>query len=300
MKSKIFEGSAVALVTPFKNNGKQVNYNKLGELIDYHIKNKTDAIVIAGTTGESSTLSTKEHKKVIEFAIKYSDKKIPIIVGTGSNCTKEAIELSKFADKQGADGLLIVTPYYNKCNQKGLFEHYKLIAKNVKTPIILYNVPSRTGVNIEAETTINLSKITNIVGIKEASGNLTQVKKIISSTNKNFSVYSGNDEQISEIINLGGKGVISVLANICPKATHELCISGINKQYNISTSMQIKYLELIKKLFSDVNPIPIKEALNILGYDVGTVRLPLTAIDSERKKDLEKVLIKYKKDNLLY
>lgn len=301
MKKEIFKGSAVALVTPFKKNIRKIDYNKLSELIDYHINNKTDAIVIAGTTGESSTLSTEEHKEIIEFAINYANKKIPIIAGTGSNSTEEAVRLSKFASKKGADGLLIVTPYYNKCSQQGLFEHYRLIARKVDSPIILYNVPSRTGVNFAPETVEELSKIPNIVGIKEASGDLTQVKKIINRVDcKEFSVYSGNDDQINDLMELGGKGVISVLANICPQQVHKLCQEALKGNYENSRRLQIQYLQLVKSLLSDINPIPVKEALNILGFNVGGLRMPLTRMSNEAKEELNKTLVKYKKQNLIY
>lgn len=302
MNKKLFTGSAVALVTPFKNNGEQINYDKVGELIDYHINNKTDAIVIAGTTGEAATLEYDEHEKLIEYAVKYANNRIKIIAGTGSNNTRRAIELTKKAEEYGADFALSVTPYYNKCTQEGLIAHYEKIADSVKKiPIIMYNVPSRTGVNLESETAIRLSRHEKIVGLKEASGNLKQVEEIIRGADNDFSVYSGNDDQTAEIIKLGGKGVISVLANICPQMTHEMCEYAIEGEEAMAQTMQKMYSELIKELFCVVNPIPIKEAMNYLGYDVGDLRLPLTNMTNEKvkRKGLVKTLESYKNRNLL-
>ena len=299
MKKELFTGSAVALVTPFKNNGEEVDYQKVEELIEYHINNKTDAIVIAGTTGESATLEYDEHEKLLKFAIKCANGRIPIIAGTGSNNTRRAVELTKKAESYGADLSLSVTPYYNKCTQKGLIEHYTAIANASNLPIIMYNVPSRTGVNLEAKTAIELSKIPNIVGLKEASGNLEQAKEIIKNTDNNFSVYSGNDDQIVDLIELGGKGVISVLANICPQNTHNMCKNALNGNSSVARSMQKEYLELIKALFSEVNPIPVKEGMNYLGYNVGDLRLPLTTMIPENHKKLVKTLQNYEKKGLL-
>lgn len=289
----LFKGSGVALITPFDKYNK-VNYEKLDELIDFHLKNNTDAIIVCGTTGESSTLSNEEKKDVIKYVVEKVNKKIPVIAGTGSNNTKIAIEMSKYSQSIGADGLLIVTPYYNKCTQEGLFLHYKEIANNTSLPIILYNVPSRTGVNISVDTIIKLSKIDNIVGIKEASSNISQVSAILAKTNKDFCVYSGNDDQVLPLLSLGSVGVISVLANIFPKEVHDLCYNFFDGNLEESRKIQFKYLDLINSLFLQVNPIPIKEAMNFLKYDVGNCRLPLCDMDNSQKNILHQNLLKFK------
>lgn len=289
----LFKGSGVALITPFDKYNK-VNYEKLDELIDFHLKNNTDAIIVCGTTGESSTLSNEEKKDVIKYVVEKVNKKIPVIAGTGSNNTKVAIEMSKYSQSIGADGLLIVTPYYNKCTQEGLFLHYKEIANNTSLPIILYNVPSRTGVNISVDTIIKLSKIDNIVGIKEASSNISQVSAILAKTNKDFCVYSGNDDQVLPLLSLGSVGVISVLANIFPKEVHDLCYNFFDGNLEESRKIQFKYLDLINSLFVQVNPIPIKEAMNFLKYDVGNCRLPLCDMDNSKKNILHQNLLKFK------
>lgn len=285
----LFKGSGVALVTPFdkKNN---VNYIKLEELINFHLTNKTDAIIVCGTTGESSTLSENEKKEVIKFVVDKVNGKIPVIAGTGSNSTKTAIEMSKFAQDVGCDGLLIVTPYYNKCSQEGLYKHYKEISNNVSIPIILYNVPSRTGVNITPETVLRLSRIKNICGIKEASGNISQVAKIISLVNNEFFVYSGNDDQTLPILSLGGMGVISVAANIYPQKMHDLCYNYFDNNVKKARKIQFELLKVMEKLFIDVNPIPIKEVMNILGFNVGDVRLPLCKMSKEKIEELSTVI----------
>lgn len=285
----LFKGSGVALVTPFdkKNN---VNYIKLEELINFHLANKTDAIIVCGTTGESSTLSENEKKEVIKFVVEKVNRKIPVIAGTGSNSTKTAIEMSKFAQDVGCDGLLIVTPYYNKCSQEGLYKHYKEISNNVSIPIILYNVPSRTGVNITPETVLRLSRIKNICGIKEASGNISQVAKIISLVNNEFFVYSGNDDQTLPILSLGGMGVISVAANIYPQKMHDLCYNYFDNNVKKARKIQFELLKVMEKLFIDVNPIPIKEVMNILGFNVGDVRLPLCKMSKEKIEELSTVI----------
>ena len=285
----LFKGSGVALVTPFdkKNN---VNYIKLEELINFHLANKTDAIIVCGTTGESSTLSENEKKEIIKFVVEKVNGKIPVIAGTGSNSTKTAIEMSKFAQDVGCDGLLIVTPYYNKCSQEGLYKHYKEISNNVSIPIILYNVPSRTGVNITPETVLRLSRIKNICGIKEASGNISQVAKIISLVNNEFFVYSGNDDQTLPILSLGGMGVISVAANIYPQKMHDLCYNYFDNNVKKARKMQFELLKVMEKLFIDVNPIPIKEVMNILGFNVGDVRLPLCKMSKEKIEELSTVI----------
>lgn len=281
----MFKGSGVAIVTPFDKNN-NVNYIELRKLIEFQIKNSTDAIIVCGTTGESSTLSEEEKKDIINFTVEVVKKRVPVIAGTGSNNTQNSINLSKCAEKLGADGLLIVTPYYNKCTQEGLYLHYKEIAKNVKIPIILYNVPSRTNVNIDIETVIRLSKIKNIIGIKEASSNISQISNLISKLDKNFFVYSGNDDQILPILSLGGSGVISVLANIYPKETHDICYEYLHGNIQKSRKLQLKYLDLIKCLFVEVNPIPVKEALNYLGFNVGKCRLPLSDMSNKNKENL--------------
>ena len=281
---KNISGSGVALVTPFTHDNK-INYDKLDELIEYHIKNETDFIVICGTTGESSTLSEDEKKEIIYHTSKKFKNKIPIIAGTGSNDTKKTINLSTFAKKANVDGLLIVTPYYNKCNQKGLYEHYKKIAESVyPLPIILYNVASRTCVDIALDTIIKLSKIENIIAIKEANPSLEKISQIIYNTqNNNFKVFSGNDNLTYPILSLGGDGVISVCANIIPKEMHLIC-------KNHDKDLFFKYLNLMNNLFLDVNPIMIKEAMNYLNFDVGDVRLPLYKSDNEKINKLKNTI----------
>lgn len=287
----LFKGSGVALVTPFDNG--VVNYNKLEELLKYHIDNKTDAIIICGTTGESATLSDTEKKEVIKFAIEKINKRIPVIAGTGSNDTRHSIELSKYAESVGADGLLLVTPYYNKATQKGLIEHYKAIANSVNIPVILYNVPGRTGVNIEPKTVKVLSEINNIVAIKEASGNIAQIAEIARICNKDFYIYSGNDDMIVPTLSLGGMGVISVVANILPKETHNIVDFYLNGRIEESRTLQLQMLQIINKLFIEVNPIPIKSAMNLIGMNVGKLRLPLTEIEKNNEKLLIEALKEY-------
>ena len=290
MKKILFKGCGTAISTPFNENG--VNLKEFERLIQNQIQNKVDAIIICGTTGESSTMTTEEKKQAIECAVKTASGRIPIIAGTGGNNTKQVIENSKRAESLGADGLLIVTPYYNKCTQKGLIEHYKLIAKSVSLPIILYSVPSRTGVNIEPKTCLELSKIENIVAIKEASGNLSQVAEIAYLCGDNLHIYSGNDDQILPILSLGGLGVISVLSNVKPEYTHNMIYNFFEGDIKKATKMQLDSIPLIKALFSEVNPIPVKAALNIQGYDYGIPRLPLTPISAEKLEVLKKELTK--------
>ena len=267
-----------AIITPFKEN-KKINYNKFHELIEFQIANEIDGIVVCGTTGESSTLTVTEKKKLIKFAIEKVAKRVPVIVGTGSNNTKTSIELSIYAEKQGADGVLLVTPYYNKTSQKGLIERYTAIANSVKIPCILYNVPSRTGINIEPDTVATLSNIENIIGIKEASGNFSKTLEIISKVPKNFQVISGNDDMIVPILSIGGTGVISVLSNIFPKEVHMMCKAFQDGDINYAKDLQVKFAGLIKALFTEVNPMPIKDAMNILNFNIGTPRLPLTTVN---------------------
>lgn len=283
-KKIIFTGCGTAIVTPFAND--KINYFEYQKLIEYQIKNNCDAIIVCGTTGESATLSMIEKKELIEFTVNIVKNRIPVIAGTGSNNTKDAIELTKFAEKVNCDATLIVTPYYNKTTQKGLIEHYKKIALSTSIPIILYNVPSRTGLNIEPETCLELSKIENIVAIKEASGNLSQIAKIAALCEDNLNIYSGNDDQILPILSVGGIGVISVLSNLYPNYVHNITDSYFNKELERAKNLQLKAINLINKLFSEVNPIPIKEALNALKFNVGETRLPLVEMNAEKKQEL--------------
>ena len=289
----IFTGAGVAIVTPMKENG-EVNFEKLGEILEEQIAGQTDAIIICGTTGESSTLTHEEHLDAIKYTIDKVNKRIPVIAGTGSNCTQTAIYLSQEAEKYGADGLLLVTPYYNKATQKGLIEHYTAIANSVKLPIILYNVASRTGCNIEPKTAAYLVEhVENIVAIKEASGNISQVAEIAALTQGKMDIYSGNDDQIVPILSLGGKGVISVLSNVAPQYTHDIVAKFMEGKVEESRDMQLKALPLIHALFCEVNPIPVKAAMNMLGYKVGTVRAPLTELTDAHKEVLKKALKDY-------
>lgn len=287
----IFTGSGVAIVTPFKEN-KEVDFDKLGELIEFHIKNKTDAIIICGTTGEASTLTHEEHIECIRYTANKVNKRIPVVAGTGSNCTSTAIYLSKEAEKAGVDGLLVVTPYYNKSTQKGLISYYRDIAEAVDLPIIMYNVPSRTGCNIQAKTAASIVKeVDNIVAIKEASGNISQVAELMHLTKGNIDLYSGNDDQVLPLLSLGGKGVISVAANIIPEQMHNLVTSYLDGDVEDSRDIQLKYLSLMNALFCEVNPIPVKAAMNLMGMNVGGLRKPLTDLEADNIKLLEKELI---------
>lgn len=275
----VFKGAGVAIVTPFTQNN-EVDYEKLGELIEYQIAEGTDAIIICGTTGEASTLSHEEHLECIRYTVNKVNKRVPVIAGTGSNCTETAIYLAKEAEKYGADALLVVTPYYNKATQKGLIVHFTEIANSVKLPIILYNVPGRTGCNILPQTVATLAKtVKNIVGIKEASGNIAQVAEVMQLTEGMIDLYSGCDEMIVPVLSLGGIGVISVLANITPKQTHEMVVKFLEGDVKGSCELQLKLLPLINALFCEVNPIPVKKAVNLLGFNVGSLRLPLTEME---------------------
>lgn len=265
-----------------------VDYEKLKELVEFHVENKTDAIIICGTTGEAATQSHEEHLETIKACVEYANKRIPVIAGTGSNCTDTAIYLSQKAQEYGADGLLVVSPYYNKATQKGLIAHFTAIANSVDLPIILYNVPGRTGCNILPETVAELVKnVENIVGVKEASGNIHQVAKIMELTGGNIDLYSGNDEAIVPILSLGGIGVISVVSNIAPRETHDICAKYFEGDVKGSRELQLKYLSLIDCLFTEVNPIPVKKALNLMGMEVGGLRMPLTEMTPENTKKLE-------------
>lgn len=287
----IFTGAGVAIITPFTEDG-EVNYNKLGELLENQIRNSTDSIIICGTTGESSTLSHEEHLECIRYTVEFVKKRIPVIAGTGSNSTEEAIYLSKKAVDYGVDGLLLVTPYYNKATQRGLKEYYTDIANAVDVPIILYNVPSRTGCNIDPQTVADLFySVDNIVGIKEASGNFSQIAKIMQLTKGEMDLYSGNDDQIVPVLALGGKGVISVLSNVVPQETHDIVAKYLDGDMIKSLEMQLKYLPLIDTLFCEVNPIPVKTAMNLLGYEVGGLRKPLTAMEEAHESALKTELV---------
>ena len=282
----IFTGAGVAIVTPM-NPGGTVNFDKLGELIDFQLENHTDSIIITGTTGEASTLSEEEHVECIRFAVKHVAKRVPVIAGTGSNCTETAIYLTKEAEKAGADGALVVTPYYNKATQKGLIQHFGLIAKNTSLPMVLYSVQSRTGVNILPQTIAELRRTyENVVAVKEASGNISQVADIMQMTQGDIDIYSGNDDQIVPILSLGGKGVISVLSNVCPKETHDITERFFNGDIVGSRELQLKVLPLVHALFCEVNPIPVKTAMNLMGMEAGPLRLPMTPMEEANKARL--------------
>ncbi len=282
----IFTGAGVALITPMNEDG-GVNYEKLEEILEFQIANNTDAIIICGTTGEASTLSDEEHLECIRVACEVTNKRIPVIAGTGSNCTESAVYLSIEAQKRGADGLLLVTPYYNKATQNGLKAHYTAVAKKVDIPIILYNVPSRTGTTIAPKTVVELCReVPNIVGVKDATGNISEVAEVMSLAEGDVDLYSGNDDQITPVLSLGGKGVISVLSNILPKETHDIAASYLKGDVAASRELQLKYFALIKAIFREVNPIPIKKAMNLMGMEVGSLRLPLTEMEDANAKVL--------------
>ncbi len=283
-KTLLFTGSGVAIITPF--DGYKTNYDAFGKLIEDQIEKGTDAIIVCGTTGEASTMPDAEHLAAIEFAVKTVSGRIPVIAGTGSNETAHAIELSKKAEELGADGLLQVTPYYNKTSSKGLYEHFKAVAEAVNIPILLYNVPGRTGMNIPVPVLKELAKIPNIVGIKEASGNIGYTAKIAAEIPELY-IYSGNDDMIVPVLSLGGKGVISVLANVMPKETHEMCAAFFDGDTEKARELQLKYFDLIKALFIEVNPIPVKTALNLMGFNAGNLRLPLTEMAEENLEVLK-------------
>lgn len=286
----IFTGAGVAIITPF-NSDETINYNKLDELLDYHCTHGTDAIIICGTTGESATMTEEEHMQCVKFAIDRVKGRIPVIAGTGSNCTRTAIDMSKEAADYGADGLLLVTPYYNKATQAGLIGHYTAVAKEAKAPIIMYSVASRTGCNIEPATVAELVKnVDNIVAVKEASGNISQVAKIMALTDGNIDLYSGNDDQIVPMLSLGAKGVISVLSNVAPQETHDICEKFFNGDVKGSAALQLKALPLIEQLFCEVNPIPVKKAMQLMGVECGPLRMPLTEISKEHEQALAKAM----------
>lgn len=289
----IFKGAAVAIVTPFTEN-REINYPKLAELLDDQIANGTDAIVICGTTGEASTLTHEEHLDAIKFAVEHVKGRVPVIAGTGSNCTETAIYLSQEAEKYGADALLLVTPYYNKATQKGLIAHFTAIANSVKLPVILYNVPGRTGCNIQPETAVALAKnVENIVAIKEASGNISQVAKLMQLADGCIDLYSGNDDQVVPLLALGGLGVISVLSNVAPRQTHDLVAKFLEGDVEGSRQIQLKAIPLVDQLFCEVNPIPVKAALNLMGWEVGPLRMPLTEMEPEHQANLRRAMIDF-------
>ncbi len=291
MKKIIFKGCGTAIVTPFNESG--VDFEEFRKLIEFQIENKADSIIVCGTTGESSTMTLEERKQTIKFAVDTVNKRIPVIAGTGGNCTASVIEFTKYAESIGVDAALIVTPYYNKTTQDGLVAHYKAIAKETSLPIILYSVPSRTGVNINPSTCKKLSEIENIVAIKEASGNLSQIAEIANLCGDELHIYSGNDDQITPILAVGGLGVISVLSNVAPEFTHNIVSDFQNGDISKSISSQIKAIPLIKALFCEVNPIPVKAALNMLGYHVGSPRLPLIEMSDDGKNKLKSELLTF-------
>lgn len=291
MKKPIFTGSGVAIITPFAKDG-SIDFEELGKLLEFQIENETDAIIICGTTGESAAMPDSEHLSVIDYAVKKVNGRIPVIAGTGSNDTAHGITLCKAAEKLGVDGLLTVTPYYNKTTQRGLVKHFTALANSVKIPLILYNVPSRTGLNIKPDTLLELSKVENIIGIKEASGNITQVAQMAAKC-PDMVIYSGNDDQIIPIMSVGGLGVISVLANIEPKKTHDMCRKFLDKDTEGAMKLQLEAMEVIDALFCEVNPIPVKKAMSLMGYNTDTLRLPLCEISPENEKYLRRALVNY-------
>ena len=289
----IFEGAGVALVTPFKANG-DVNYDKLEEILEEQIAGGTDAIVICGTTGEASTMSPEEHLSVIKYGCEVVKGRIPVVAGTGSNCTREAVYMSQKAEEAGADGVLLVTPYYNKATQNGLIAHFTTIAEAIKIPALLYHIPGRTGVTMKPETIVSLCKnVPNIVGVKEASGNFSSIATMMNMADGCIDVYSGNDDQIVPLLSMGGKGVISVLSNVAPKQTHDICQKFFDGDVKGSLQMQLDAIPLISALFSEVNPIPVKAALNMMGKEVGPLRLPLTEMEDAHKEVLKQAMKSY-------
>lgn len=285
---ELFTGSGVALITPFDENG-DVNYSRLREILEFHVINHTDAIIVTGTTGEGSTLSDEEKISVIEFTVDIINSRIPVIAGTGSNDTRHAVEFSKRVEKLGVDGLLVVTPYYNKGNENGIYEHYKAIAEGVKIPVILYNVPSRTGVNLSIPLLKRLAQIENITALKEASGNISYVAEVAREVPE-LDIYSGNDDMVVPVLSLGGKGVISVSANIIPDISHDMTVSFLKGDVKKARELQLKYNDLVNALFLETNPVPVKEAMNFLGYEVGNCRLPLGAMNESNRARLTDIL----------
>lgn len=291
MKKVVFKGCGTAIITPFTDDG--VNFDEFKKMIEFQISEGVDSIIVCGTTGESSTMTIEERKETIKFAIDVANKRVPIIAGTGGNCTKSAIEMSKYAQSVGADSVLVVTPYYNKTTQAGLVAHYKAIAKAIDIPVILYNVPSRTGLNITPATCLELSKTDNIVAVKEASGNISQVAEIANLCKDNLAIYSGNDDQVLPILSLGGLGVISVLSNIIPKDVHNMVENFFSGNIKEATNIQLDTLKLTSALFSEVNPIPVKAACNMIGFNAGIPRLPLIEMSNAGKEKLKNEMINY-------
>lgn len=288
MKKPIFRGAGVAIITPYTEDG--INFEELGRIIDNQIENHTDAIIITGTTGESATMSHDEHKAAIKYAVERTKGRVPVIAGTGSNETRVAIEFSKYAEEVGADGLLVVTPYYNKCTQNGLIRHYTMIADSVNIPLVLYDVPSRTGVSIQTATYAELAKHPRIVAVKEANGDLSKILRLRAACGDDLVLYSGNDDQIVPILSLGGQGVISVLSNVAPKVTHDMCQLYFDGKVEESAKLQIEYADLIDALFCEVNPIPVKVAMRKLGWNAGPLRMPLCEMEPAHEAQLEKAL----------
>ena len=289
----IFTGAGVAIITPFHADG-SINYDKLAELIDYHCEKKTDAIIICGTTGEASTLTHEEHIETIRFAADHVKKRVPVIAGTGSNCTETAVYLSQEAQKAGVDACLVVTPYYNKATQKGLIKHYTTVAKSVDLPIIMYNVPGRTGCNIQPETAATLAKdVDNIVAIKAATGNMAQESKTMALAEGRLDMYSGEDGLIVPLMSIGAKGVISVLSNVAPQQTHDICAKFAEGKIEEARQLQFNALELVDALFCEVNPVPVKHALNLQGWDMGPLRMPLCEMEDANLERLRNAMIQY-------
>lgn len=289
----IFTGAGVAIITPF-NEDETINFEEFGKIIDDQIANSTDAIIVCGTTGESSTMTDEEHISAIKYCVEKVAGRVPVIAGTGSNCTREAINISKQAEAVGANGLLCVTPYYNKCTQEGLYQYYKAISDAVNIPIIMYNVPSRTGTTIQPETAVRIAKeVKNVVAIKEASGNISAVAKLASIADGCIDIYSGNDDQVLPILSLGGKGVISVWSHVAPKKVHDMVYAFLDGDIETAQKLQLEAIDVIGALFCEVNPIPVKAAMNMLGYKVGTVRAPLTELTDAHKEVLKKALKDY-------
>ncbi len=284
----VFEGSGVAIVTPFNDKG--VDYDKLKDLLEWHVKEGTDSIVICGTTGEATTMTENENKTVIKFAVDVINKRIPVIAGTGSNNTLSAIEMSRYAQSVGVDAILVITPYYNKTSQKGLFKHFKAVNDSVNIPIILYNVPSRTGVNITPKALVQIAELNNVVAIKEASGNISQIMEMKSLCKDKIDIYSGNDDQIVPIMSLGGKGVISVLANVIPNEVHTLTKKCLEGKFDEALDIQLNRLKLTNALFIETNPIPVKTAMNLMGFEVGSLRLPLCEMEDSNLETLKTIL----------
>ncbi|WMJ81087.1 4-hydroxy-tetrahydrodipicolinate synthase [Clostridium sp. MB40-C1] len=289
----LFKGSGVAIITPFNEENK-VNFKKLEEILEWHVKSGTDAIIICGTTGEASTMSESERKETIKFTVDVINKRIPVIAGTGSNNTLAAVSMSKWAESIGVDGLLVITPYYNKTTQKGIVEHFKVIDSNVNIPIIVYNVPGRTGLNLAPKTLLKLTELKNIVGVKEASGDLSQVAEMKALCGDKIDIYSGNDDQIIPVLSLGGAGVISVAANIFPKDVHDMCQYYFDKKLDEALNLQLTMLPLINSLFIETNPIPVKTAMNLLGMNVGNLRLPLCDMEESNLNILKTDLDNYR------